>query len=74
MIKSAHLQISKLNNRQNVAFTHDQESSPSIEISVPAYLPYKTVSPSFTVTGSSFLPGPAAITIHVVVFLLQYPG
>src|SRR5690242_1878661 len=32
-------------------------------ISVPAYLPYKTVSPFFTVTGSSFLPGPAAITV-----------
>src|SRR6476620_8788960 len=32
-------------------------------ISVPAYLPYKTVSPVLTVTGSSFLPGPAAKTI-----------
>src|SRR6187402_2223165 len=40
-----------------------RKSSPSIWISVPAYLPYRTVSPIFTVTGSSFLPGPAATTV-----------
>jgi hypothetical protein len=40
-----------------------RKSSPSIWISVPAYLPYNTVSPTFTVTGSSFLPGPAATTV-----------
>jgi hypothetical protein len=40
-----------------------RNSSPSIWISVPAYLPYSTVSPTFTVTGSSFLPGPAATTV-----------
>src|SRR5882757_3373170 len=40
-----------------------RKSFPSIWISVPAYLPYNTVSPTFTVTGSSFLPGPAATTV-----------
>src|SRR6202044_1899709 len=40
-----------------------RKSSPSIWISVPAYLPYNTVSPIFTVTGSSFFPGPAATTV-----------
>ncbi len=40
-----------------------RNSSPSIWISVPAYLPYNTVSPIFKVTGSSFLPGPAATTV-----------
>lgn len=34
-------------------------------ITVPLYLylPYNTGSPVFTVMGSSFLPGPAAITL-----------
>src|SRR6478672_3526263 len=45
-----------------------------MEISVPAYLPYKTVSPSFTVTGSSFLPGPAAITTPRCGFSLAVSG
>jgi hypothetical protein len=40
-----------------------RKSSPSIVISVPAYLPYSTVSPDFTVTGSSFFPGPAAMIV-----------
>jgi len=40
-----------------------RNSSPSIWISVPEYLPYNTVSPTLTVTGSSFLPGPAATTV-----------
>src|SRR5579875_4085875 len=45
-----------------------------MEISVPAYLPYNTVSPSFTVTGSSFLPGPAAITTPLWGFSLAVSG
>ena len=52
-----------LNDCQNIAFSHDQVICAFDLISVPAYLPYKTVSPAFTVTGSSFLPGPAAITV-----------
>jgi hypothetical protein len=40
-----------------------RKSSPSIWISVPEYFPYNTVSPIFTVTGSSFFPGPAATTV-----------
>ena len=35
-------------------------SFPSTVISVPAYFPYKTVSPTLTVIGSSFLPVPTA--------------
>jgi len=51
-----------------------RKSSPSIWISVPAYLPYRTVSPIFTVTGSSFLPGPAATTVPRCGFSLAVSG
>ena len=37
-------------------------SFPSTVISVPAYLPYKILSPTLTVIGSSFLPVPMATT------------
>ena len=36
--------------------------SPSSSISVPAYLPYSTLSPVFTTISSSFVPLPTAIT------------
>ena len=36
--------------------------SPSSSISVPAYLPYSTVSPFFTTISSSFVPLPTATT------------
>src|SRR5688572_1473035 len=38
-------------------------SLPSILISVPAYLPYSTLSPTLTVTGLSFNPSPTAMIV-----------
>gem|GEM_PF-3231731 len=49
-------------------------SLPSTEISVPAYFPYRTVSPTLTVNGSSFLPLPTATTWPFWGFSLAVSG
>ena len=51
-----------------------RRSFPSTLISVPAYLPYKIVSPGLTVVGSSFLPGPTAITVPLCGFSFAVSG
>ena len=55
-------------------------SSPSRVISVPAYLPYNTISPAFCLTGiilpvcSAYFPGPTATTVPFCGFSLAVSG
>ena len=49
-------------------------SSPSCFNSVPAYFPYRTMSPTLTVVGLSFVPFPTATTVPFCGFSCALSG